>query len=181
MAQPLPWAAFPSAWQPFQWFFFCPCIQSKFLLAQPGVILYHLDLIGFWVKGQSNVPVSHTEVTENMMKKGADTSDSTCEKSHRCLMTTACEGHSLSFQQVRNKCHIWLNLSHLIQAFPLLLSRVSRVWHSKNGILLLSSVFAPTVPVNSCCPGWFREWNLLQIGINCAALNQTWDDFYLLL
>lgn len=71
-------------------------------------------------------------------------------------MTTACEGHSLSFQQVGNKCHIWLNLSHLIQAFPLLLSRVSRVWHSKNGILLLSSVFAPTVPVNRHCPGWFR-------------------------
>lgn len=71
-------------------------------------------------------------------------------------MATACEGHSLSFQQVRNKCHIWLNLSHLIQAFPLLLSCVSRIWQSKNGILLLSSGFAPTVPVNRHLPGWFR-------------------------
>ena len=96
-------------------------------------------------------------------------------------MATACEGHSLSFQQVRNKCHIWLNLSHLIQAFPLLLSCVSRIWHSKNGILLLSSGFAPTVPVNRHRPGWFREWSLLRIGINCAALNQIWYDFYLLL
>lgn len=71
-------------------------------------------------------------------------------------MATTCGGHSFSFQQVRNKCHIWLNLSHLIQAFPLLLSYLSRIWHSKNGILLLSSGFAPTVPVNRHCARWFR-------------------------
>lgn len=48
-------------------------------------------------------------------------------------------------------------MPHLTESFPsLLLSCVSRIWHSKNGILLLSSGFAPTVPVNRHRPGWFR-------------------------